>query len=149
MIYLIINFSFSFYRKLSHVFPVNINFENAFKNKLKYGKKYTDYFVFPDLELIDNLKFDEKTIITNWDDFIKSVETKTVVYIESNDVSGKTTFLKNIIKNKSRESYIIYLKSDLIINKNVGKIIKDRFEEQYSKDSKDSKGSKDTKDGKP
>lgn len=132
-------FEFSNAPKLNGLLPLDGEFLNWLNSDEKSTKikKYTDYFVFPDLELIDNIKFDEKTIIKNWDDFVKSVENKRIVYLESNDVSGKTTFLKNIIKNKSRESYIIYLKSDLIFNKNVGKIIKDRFEEQYSKDSKD------------
>lgn len=103
--------------------------------KRKVSNDFTQYFVFPTLTGKYNNNFSEKFEISNLNDFIKEIKEKKYIRITGGENSGKTTLMKILFLNLVTELTPLFFNAEGLRGKNIEKMIKITFEEQYGEDS--------------
>lgn len=93
---------------------------------------FTNYFVFPSLSSIDKTDYAEKIEINDIDNFISKLDEIKRINIVGGENSGKTALLKYIYLKLLTNKIPIFFTIDDIRDKEIDKVIRPLFEEQYS-----------------
>lgn len=96
---------------------------------------FTNYYVFPRLEQVTDSINGSNKIINNLDEFLKELAQRKKIVIVGHNDSGKTSCLKYILRILSQEKVVLFCKNDNISNYN--RVIKEAFEDSYSRNSVD------------
>lgn len=126
-----INKSFNLYNNIMNPKQDYIRYLNN-DEKHQICSDFTKYFVFPSLKLVGKKDYSEKKYINDIDTFLKELNEKKRVNVVGGENSGKTAFLKFIYLSLLASKIPLFFTIDDIRDKEVDKIIKPLFEEQYS-----------------
>jgi hypothetical protein len=96
-----------------------------------------DYFVFPRVIGNENEGYEDEYEICSSEDFLQEIELKKRIIIVGSENSGKSILLKHLYLSLLDSKTPLYFSAEDIKNKNISKIIKTTFEEQYSEDPDD------------
>lgn len=105
-------------------------------SKQELGKDFTEYFVFPRIEIIGVNNTQNKEFI-NDDEFIKELLIQKKMMIYAPHDMGKTTLLKWMFLRLSKDYIPIFCDIENIKGKNSKRIIKSCFEDIYGEDPSD------------
>lgn len=108
-------------------------------DKQNLAEYSTDYFVFPSIKQRNESTIAEKSKIVSEDDFFRLLNTIPLISVIGKNNAGKTTVLKYLYLKSIKKGYFPLFMGveNYRRNRNVNKIIKDLFEEQYSENSVD------------
>lgn len=120
-----------------------LSISDKYEEYLKYDDKsclerttsYFDYFVFPRLVKKGQYNYIEGKEITKWESLKEIIEKDKYISIFGDENSGKTTLAKYIAYNLLKKNTVLYITSEDINGKHIGKTIKNVFEDQYSSES--------------
>jgi len=104
--------------------------------KHNISEKFLDYYVFPRIQAEEQNGEIEKEF-TECDDFVLELLLKKKIIVTGGDDAGKTTFLKYIFIELSREYKLIFCDIDDIRGKKVDRIIRNCFNEIYGENESD------------
>lgn len=103
-------------------------------DKNPISKKFTDYFVFPRLKIV-NFKDNNTEEILDFEHFNKELMEKKTMRITGFSSSGKTTLLKYCFIEYSSKFDVIFCDAENIKGKNFSQIIKMNFQKNYGSDN--------------
>lgn len=103
-------------------------------DKNPISQKFTDYFVFPRLKIV-NFKDNNTEEILDFENFNKELMEKKTMRITGSSSSGKTALLKYCFIRYSSKFDVIFCDAEYIKGTNFSQIIKMNFQNNYGSDN--------------
>lgn len=116
----------------------NLTFTADFrKDFLNQKSDFLGYYVFPRLSMSKDNTYSEEHDINNQNDFLESIKNVKMCLIEGSDLSGKTTLLKKIYIELSKEKVPLFFDIKSLDKAKIKKVCQNVFREQYSEKDSD------------
>ncbi|MEG0240253.1 MAG: metallophosphoesterase [Anaerorhabdus sp.] len=96
------------------------------------GYNVSDYFVFPRLERAKRINGKKILEIVERITFLEEIETHKKIILKGEELSGKSTLVREIFREYCIKKYVIFCDVNKIINNNRKQIIRRIFDEQYA-----------------
>lgn len=121
----------NFENHTSKLMPLPSFVKNLKKDEYSLADDFNDYFVFPKLVVESQKEYAKNRNISTYDEFIECLEENKVLFISGDTSSGKTTLLKYIYCEISKNKLPILFSAVSKKRININNFIKHLFEEQY------------------
>ena len=121
----------SFENHTSKLMPIPSFIKNLKNDGCSLSDDFNKYFVFPKLVVESQKDYIKRKNISTYDELIECLEENKVLFISGDTSSGKTTLLKYIYCEISKNKLPILFSADSKKKINIDYFVKHLFEEQY------------------